>query len=67
MFVLAKPWGSPCLSDIFAELPTVGSGSGKGHSLVRRFIIVYMCISPRRNFVMGKHPIVSFSVVFRKR
>ena len=33
----------------FSELPTVGSGSGKGHFLVRQFIIVYVCISLRRN------------------
>ena len=74
--VPAKPWGSPCLRDIFSELPTVGSGSRKGHFLVWQFIIVYVCISPRRNFVMGKHPIVSgsgfpkplaFWVVLRKR
>ena len=76
MFVPAKRWGSPCLRDIFSELPTVGSGSGKGHFLVRQLIIVYLCISPRRNFVMKKHPIVSgsgfptplaFWVVLRKR
>ena len=76
MFVPAKRWGSPCLRDIFSERPTVKSGSGKGHFLVRQFIIVCACISPRRSFVMGKRPIVlgsgfptplAFWVVLRKK
>ena len=61
MFVPAKRWGSPCLGDIFPAHPTVGSGSGKGHFLVRQFIIVYVCTCPKPNFVTGKRPVVSGS------
>ena len=64
------------MGDIFSEHPTVGGRSGKGHFLVRQFVIVYMCNCPKPNFVTGKRPIVSgsgfptplaFWVVFRMR
>ena len=76
MFVPAKRWGSPCRWDIFSEHPTVGGRSGEGHSLVRHFIIVYVCTCPKPNFVTGKRSIVSgsgfptplaFWAVLRKR
>ena len=47
MFVPAKRWGSPCLRDVFSELPTMGSVSGRGRFLVQQLIIVCLCISPR--------------------